>query len=377
MATLATSIISELNQDPQFHAEMEMQYREQNIANDYYRTDFEADLEYGRQIKVSDELVAESKEITGQEAITYKKHAATEQTFNVTKAQGIQEEIFDFDQVASRYDAVRTLLSNGRFQMMNNVDKYLFQKLYDNSHNIASEIDLTALSTNAAKGNAIYDALMDANSVLDFSSNGGMRKAAFGRFTKRYLKDADKLTDATMISQADMRAGVLGMCDGVRIDNTNNLYQGSTSFDVTVKGAVAAGLKTVTVDNGGSGTINAPLAGDTFTNSIGGADETITINSVKTVTAGEEYILYLNKPLGTGLSDDATLAITGYDTDYIPVVEGAPGKSVVQLNPQFETMPNPDYRSTLLRGQTIYDAFLSNEGARRVSVIPVKFRSIS
>jgi hypothetical protein len=377
MATLATSNVSELNQDPHFHATLEDQYRQRHIANDYYRTDFEAGLKQGRQYKVQDELVVESKEITGHEQVVYKERGASEQTFTITKAQGVQEKIFNFDAVASEFDVAKTILSNGVYQMHNKIDKYLFQKLYDNAQNIQTAIDLTALSTNAAKGNAIYSALMDATAFLDFTDVGQDKKAAFGRMTKRYLKDADKLTDSTTISQADMRAGVLGMCDGIRIDNTNNIYQGSSTYTVYNKGGSAVGDRTLTVDNNGSGNITKPEAGDTFTNVVTGVEETYTILTVKEVTKNEEYVITIDKPLGTLIADDASMTVTGFHTDYIPVVYGAPGQAVIQQDPQFEVLPDPDYRAKLLRGDAIYDAFLSTEGARRVSIIPVIFRTVA
>lgn len=374
---IATSIISEYNQDPQFYDSLEMQYRKKHVGADYFNTMFEAGLKKGRQMKVTNEMQLNPSSTDGHTSITYSQNAASEQTFTVEEAVHTHQLLFDVDEIASQFDVQSVVRSNGLYKMYDYIDKKGFESMNASAFAVQGALDLTALSTDEAKGDAIFGRIMDANATLDNADTGEQRKACLGVYTKRYLKDADKLTHATAMADSRIISGTLGFTDGVRVDHSLNLYKGSTSFDVTIKGAVAVGDTTITVDNGGTGTINAPQIGDQFTNNINGVATTFTILNVKTVTATVEYQLLLDQPIGTIIADNATLAITGYHTDYVPIVMGAPGQAVVQKDPTFEMLRSPDYHGSLFRSLSVFDHFLSAEAGRKVVMVPIKYRTIS
>ena len=376
---IATSNFVTYNQDPKFFDELEMIFRQGQNSLDYYRGDYQAKLRKGSVIDVSDELQMHVADQDGHSNVVYGQHTATEQSFTVQQGQEVAERVFDSDNIRSEFAPKEIVTSNGLHKLNEKMDTYRYQKLFDNARNILATVDLTTFTTNSAKGNAIEQALLDANETLDFTAKGNGtldRKASFGRTTRRFLKDADKFTDATTESQNRIISGRIGMIDGTNLLRSNNLFANTTSFNVSAKENVTTGLKEFTVDNNGSGTINPPRPGDTFSNTINAVAETFTILTVKQVTLNVEYDITVDKVIGTQINDNATIAIAGRDIEYVPVAEGSPGQSVIQKDARFEFLRDIDTHSWLIRAFIMHDAFLSREMSRRLVIVPIKFRSI-
>ena len=86
----------------------------------------------------------------------------------------------------------------------------------------------------------------------------------------------------------------------------------------------------------------------------------------------------VDRPIDTQIADNATIAIAGRDVAYNIITQGATGAMVVQQNPQFEELRDPDYNATLVRSMPVmFDCFQPVESGRRTVVIPMKYRTIS
>lgn len=375
---IATSNIAKYEQNPKFYDSLEMQYREKRASSDYYGTKFEAGLKKGDTIKLDDSLRLGVTSQTGHSAVTYATDTPAEQSFTVSQFREVGQRMFDVDADRSVFDIVSQVENEGNFALYDNIDNYAFQKLKENAQMVSASVDLTAAADNAAAGNLMYDALMDTTETLDAVHNDmESRKTCLGRNTRRFLREASRLTHATDAADKRIYSGTLSYTEGMRLDMSNNIYQDGTSFNVTVKGLTAVGSKQVTVDNAGTGTINAPKIGDTIVNVVDGVSRTMKVITVKTVTTGVEYTITLDQVLGTALADNATLAITGYHTDYVPVMQGTVGQAVIQKDPSFQLFNDPVYHAKLFRGKAVFDHFLTTEGSRRLVVVPFKHRTIA
>lgn len=377
--SLATSNISALNKDPKFHQDAEVQFFADNKSAMFYNTRFQADLANGSVVKLINEPIPFVEDTTGHDAITYGTANGHQETFTITEGKRVNERVFDMDGKQAAFDVKKQYVKNGLRAINRELDKLAFSKLKSNSFVQLAEVDVTSGLT-TANGDLIMDAISEANSVLDsqgfqtVEAEYGRRQIALDAEVRRFVKKSSNFTLATEEGDKRITSGNIQTYDGVQINNTINLYADTTSFDTTAKGAVAVGDIRFTVDNGGAGTINAPKIGDTISN--GG--KTFTILNVNEVTVDVEYDIQVDRPIDTAIADDATVAILGRHTVYIPLAQGQAGAGVIQQNPQFEELRDPDYNATLVRSLPVCgDYFLPVEASRRVVHIPVKYRTIS
>lgn len=377
--TLASSNIANLNKDPKFHQDLQVQFIADNKSAKFYNTMFQADLTNGSQVKLINEPIPFVEATTGHDAITYGTSGGYQETFTVTEGLRVNERVFDTDGVQAAFNVKQKYAQNGLRVINREMDKTAFSKLKSNSFVTLPTIDVSS-GASEANGNLIYQGFLDANAALDAQgfqttmSDFGRRITAMDPNVAAVFKRSSNFTLATTEGDRRYTTGMINTLDGVEIDSTINLYADTTSFDVTAKGAVAVGAVTFTVDNGGSGTINAPKIGDTFTNN----SKTYTILAVNEVAAGVEYTVMVDRPIGATIADNATVSILGRHTIYLPVSQGMAGAGVVQQNPQFEELRDIDFNATLVRSLPVmFDYFLPNEGKRRVVHVPVKYRAIA
>lgn len=377
---LAVSTVAEYRQDPKFMQELEMRTREELVGANVYNTMFDPALEKGRQITVNREAFFDSTSTDAVSSITYQSiNSDGDQTFTIDDAVELPVRVFDVDKIQSVQDLHNLVMDSGMFSIKKYLDEKAFSKLQANGALSTSLVDLTAISGSAAKGNALYDRIMEANQSFDSIGlpQTGRQIIQSPQFF-RYIKDADKLTSA--VDPAYLNTVVNGRTpyaiDGVlNLAQSINLKKDTTNYNVSAKGNIVVGsigYSTVIVDNNGSGTIIPPQAGDTFTNN----SKTFTIRGVKEITANVEYQLYLNRPIETQINDNATITITGNHTVYVPVMHGKAGTAVIQSRPDFEAMRDPDYHATLLRTLVVFDYFLTRESTTKVVHVPVKYRTI-
>jgi hypothetical protein len=379
---LATSNINVLNQDPKFYQDQEMQFFQANKATRHYNTRFQNDLTNGSIVKLTHEAIPFVEATTGHDAVSYGNTNAYEETFTVTEGRRVSERVFDTDNKQASFDVKTNYVKNGLRCLYREMDQVAYQKMATDAFNILPELDLTALANDTARGNAAYTSFFEAGQILNaggFEVEGagdqyGRRVASFAPEIDFFMKFADNYVLATEEGESRLRTGKIRMLDSVDYGTAVNVYAGTTSFDVTAKGVIAVGVRTLTVDNGGSGTINKPAIGDTFVND----GKTFTIQGVKQVTANVEYEVTVDRPIEAQIADDATISIAGRDTAYNIITQGATGAMVVQKNPQFEEMRDPDYNATLVRSMPVmFDCFQPIEAGRRTVVLPIKYRTIS
>lgn len=375
---LAASNIANLNMDPKFHQDLQVQFIADNKSAKFYNTKFQADLVNGSQVKLINDPIPFVESTTGHDAITYGTSNGYQETFTVTEGLRVNERVFDTDNKQAAFDVKKRYAYNGLRVIQREMDKTAFSKLKSNSFVTLTTIDVSSGATEA-NGNLIYQGFLDANAVLDnqgfqtVEESMGRRIAAMHPEVTAIFKRSSNFTLATTEGDARYTTGKINTLDGVELDSTINLYADTTSFNVSAKGAVAVGDVILTVDNNGAGTINAPKAGDTFTNN----SKTHTILNVNKVAA-QEYTILVDRPIGAIIADNATIAIAGRHTVYLPVSQGMAGAAVVQQNPQFEELRDIDYNATLVRSMPVmFDYFLPNEASRRVVHIPVKYRTIA
>lgn len=381
---LATSNINVLNQDPKFHQDQEVQFFAENKATRHYNTRFQNDLSHGSQVKLTHEIIPFVEDTTGHDSITYGNTNAFEESFSVTEGKRVNERVFDTDGKQASFDAKKNIAKNGLRVLYREMDKTAYEKMGTNSFNILPTLDLVggSYSTDVAKGNAIYAKFFEAGQVLNaggFEVEGagdqyGRRVASFDTNIDYYMKFADNYVLATAEGESRLRTGKIRTLDSVDYGTSVNVYAATTNFNVNAKGAIAVGDRTFTVDNNGAGTINPPKIGDTFTND----SKTFTILAVAEVTVNVEYNVMVDRPISAAIADNATIAIAGRHTAYNVITQGASGAMVVQKNPQFEELRDPNYNATLVRSMPVmFDCWQPVEGDRRTVVAPIKYRTIS
>jgi len=370
--TLATSNVSEFNNDPKFHQDLEVQFIAENKSAFYFGSRFESDLRKGSKVRLNHELQPFVNDRTGHDNNSYGSAKAYQEEFEVTQGRSVDERVFDIDEMRSEYDIRGQIVKNGMRRIHQNVDRYNFQKLKELAFNVRASVDLTGAADDEARGDLVYAEFQGAGKVLNASGfDMAGRQVAMAPEIYEFLTQGTKVNLST--EQADRRimSGMYESLSGFVIDKTINLYKDGTAFDVAAKGAIAIGDQTFTVDGV---SINAPEIGDTFVNN----SKTFTILSVNEVTAATEYDVKVDRPLETAIADNATIEITGYHTVYVPFTKGTVGESVMQQNPQFEELRDTANNATLVRSAVVaFDAFVPEEPARRLVVTPFVYRTIS
>lgn len=372
--SLTASVVSETLQDPKFFSEMEIQHREQLVSMDFANTRFQANLSKGSILKLTDEIQVEATDTNMTDSLTYPDLDSSEQTFTVDNASKVLFAVNDSDDVQSVFDNAEKAKSNGIFRIGRRTDEFNFLSLKNRGNLELPAIDLTALSTNSAKGNAVYAAIQDANELIDAGGfNRSNRRAGLSPEIKRFLMDADKLQLSTNDAETRNQNGRVGMIDSTGLNESINLSGDTQDFVVKAKGAITVGEKKFTIDNDGTGTIFPPTIGDTFTNN----GVIFKILTVKEVSTNVEYVITVDKPIQSQIADNASITLTGKETINVPLVEGLPGDGVTQKNPVFTAIPDPDRFRTLFRAFIIHDMFVTLEKSRQLVHIPFRIRTLT
>lgn len=371
---ITSSIVPEVLQDPKFFAEMEIQHRERLVSMDLCETRFMANLAKGSQIKVTDEILIEATDTNLTDTLTYPQLDSSEQTFTVDNASKVLFQIRDIDDIRSVFNLAEVAKSNAIMAIGRRTDDFNFQQLQARGNLELPSIDLTAISTNAEKGNEVYAAVQDANELID---SGGFlrenRRVVFDPKIMRFLMDADKLQLSTDAAEVRNTNGRVGRLDTTNVNESIRLTGTDKTFATNAKGAIAVGARSFTVDNNGSGTIFIPEIGDTFTNN----SVEFVLQTVTEVTKDVEYSVTCDRAIQTAIADNATINITGKETIFVPLVEGRPGDCVIQKNPTFTDIVAEDSFATKFRAFIVHDMFVTLERSRRLVHIPFKVRTIS